>query len=199
MSLHPAEDVCICKRGGRKECEQTIHQGHQQPVPREYTEVENSSHPDGGFWTTQEEVQGIYNEVYQQKRLPGPPTVWARTDGGPWFGNLHFLGWANVAEVGTTRPGEDWGEPLWVFAAQPPDQIPTPEPGKEWGPTWPRPSISQGGTSMNIRGTHLLEQDIERLSWAASRAKHAKFQCPYSCSCSWGRVPREACPVSKPP
>ena len=38
-----------------------------------------------------------------------------------------------------------------------------------------------------LEATHLLEQDIERLSWAASRAKHAKCQCTYSCSHSRGR------------
>ena len=35
-----------------------------------------------------------------------------------------------------------------------------------------------------LEAAHLLEQDIERLSWAASRVKHAKCQCPYSHSCS---------------
>ena len=38
-----------------------------------------------------------------------------------------------------------------------------------------------------LEADHLLEQDIERLSWAASRAKHAKHQHPYSHSHSRGR------------
>ena len=71
---------CILQRmfayaeeSGCKECEWTIHQGCQQPVPREDTEAKTLAVQMVAFWTTQEEVQGIYNEVYQQKRLPGPP------------------------------------------------------------------------------------------------------------------------------
>ena len=32
-----------------------------------------------------------------------------------------------------------------------------------------------------LKAAHLLEQNIERLGWAAERAKSAKCQCPYSC------------------
>ena len=38
-----------------------------------------------------------------------------------------------------------------------------------------------------LEAAHLLEQNIEGLSWAASGAKSAKCQCPYSCSHSSGR------------
>ena len=67
----------------QKEQEQIIHQDCQQLVPRKDAEVKTLAIQMVGFQTTWEEIQGIYNEVYQQKRLLGPPTIWTRADGSP--------------------------------------------------------------------------------------------------------------------
>ena len=60
-----------------------------------------------GFQTTQEEIQGIYNEVYQQKRLPGPPLY-----GPGWMEALDQEICATLEEQtwqrwGATKPEED--------------------------------------------------------------------------------------------
>ena len=60
-----------------------------------------------GFQTTKEEVQGIYNKVYQQKRLLGPPPY-----GPEWMEALDWEICASLEEQtwqrwGTTRPEED--------------------------------------------------------------------------------------------
>ena len=57
----------------QKEQEQVTHQGHQHPVSRETAKAKTPAIQMVGFRTTREEIQGIYNEVYQQKRLLGPP------------------------------------------------------------------------------------------------------------------------------
>ena len=49
-----------------------------------------------------------------------------------------------------------------------------------------------------LEGAHLLEQNIERLSWAASRAKYPECWHPYSCSHSRGRL-QGRCAISEPP
>ena len=79
------------------------------------------------FRTTREEVQGIYNEVYQQKRLPGPLPY--RPE---WMEALDWEICTSFEEQmwqrqGTAGPEEDWE----YFAAQPPDQIPSLDLGKE--------------------------------------------------------------------
>ena len=61
------------KELGCKKCEQTIHWGHQQLVPREDAEAKTLAIQMVGFQNAWEEVQGIYNKVYQEKRLLGPP------------------------------------------------------------------------------------------------------------------------------
>ena len=58
---------------GQKECKQTICCSHQQPVPRAEAEAKTLTIQMVGFRTTREEIQWINNEVYQQKRLLGPP------------------------------------------------------------------------------------------------------------------------------
>ena len=88
------------KEAGQKEQEWVTHQGCQHPVSRAMAKVKTLAIQIVGLRTTREEIQGIYNEVYQQKRLPGPPTIWARVDGSPWPGNLCFFGRADTAEVG---------------------------------------------------------------------------------------------------
>ena len=172
------------KEVGWKECKWTIHQGHQWqwPVPRAEAKAKTPAIQMVGFRTTREEVQGIYNEVYQWKRLPGSHCMgqngWRpliRKSALPWKsrhgGGRVPSGWKRIG-----------GSHCEDFVAQPPDWILSLDLGKEWGPTWPGPQWSQGGTLKSIRATHLLEQDIESLSPAASRAKHDKCQHPYSCS-----------------
>ena len=75
--------------------------------PREDTDVKTLAIQMVGFQTTQEEVQGIYNEVCQQKRLPGPPPY-----GSEWMEALDREICASLEEQmqGTARPGEDQRE-----------------------------------------------------------------------------------------
>ena len=63
--------ACI-EEAGCKECKWTIHQGHQQPVPREEAEVKTLAVQMMRFQTTWEEVQGIYNKVYQKTGYQAP-------------------------------------------------------------------------------------------------------------------------------
>ena len=95
------------KEVGCKECKWTIHQRHQQLVPREEAEAKTPAVQMVGFQTPQEEVQGIFNEVYQQKRLPGPPPY-----GPEWMEALDWEICTSLEEQtwqrqGTTRPDED--------------------------------------------------------------------------------------------
>ena len=62
-----------------------------------------------GFRTTRKEIQEIYNEVYQQKRLPGPPLY-----GPEWMEALDQEICTSLEEWmwwrwGTARPEEDLG------------------------------------------------------------------------------------------
>ena len=95
-----------------KEYKQTICQGCQQLVPRAGAEAKTLAIQMVGFRTTMEEVQGIYNEVYQQKRLLGPPLY-----GPEEMEALDQEICASLEEQmwqrrGSARPEEDWGEPL---------------------------------------------------------------------------------------
>ena len=70
-----------------------------------------------GFRTTREEIQEIYNEVYQLKRLPGLPPY-----GPEW---MDALGWEICASLeewmwqrwGATRPEEDLEGALRAFCS----------------------------------------------------------------------------------
>ena len=140
------------KELGHKECEWTIHWGHQQLVPRADAKVRTPAIQMVGSRTTREEVQGIYNEVYQQKRLPGPPLY------GPE--QMEALDWDICTSLeeqtwqrqSTARPEEDWGKPLQIFCGPAARPNPSLDPGKAQGPTCPGPQWSQGGTLKSIRG-----------------------------------------------
>ena len=58
---------------GWKEHERSICWSHWPSVPRANAEAEVPAIQMVGFRTTREEIQGIYNEMYQLKRLLGPP------------------------------------------------------------------------------------------------------------------------------
>ena len=60
------------KTMGQKEMEWTICQGCWQALPGLDTKADVPAIQVMGFETTQREIQEIYN-VYQLKRLPGPP------------------------------------------------------------------------------------------------------------------------------
>ena len=55
----------------QKERDHAICQGCQQPAPEGDLSVEVPAVELMGFKTTQEEIQRVYNEVYQLKRAPG--------------------------------------------------------------------------------------------------------------------------------
>ena len=57
----------------QKEYEQALCHDHWHYDPRLHAEVEVPAVQLVGFRTTREEVQGLYNNVYQLQRLPGPP------------------------------------------------------------------------------------------------------------------------------
>ena len=106
-------------------------------------------------------------------------------DEGPWLANLHFLRRADVGYCQARRgSGGAAASILWpthqtkshhltqVRNEDPHDQVLNEARELHW---------------RVLEAAHLLEQDIERLSQAASRAKHAKCQHPYGCSHSRGR------------
>ena len=134
-----------------------------------------------GFRTTREEIHGIYNEVYQQKSLLGPPLY-----GPEWKEALDQEICTSLEEQmwqrwGTARPEEDLGGAtasiLWPSCQT-----------KSHHRTQVRDKDTHNQALNEARemhqrtlgAAHLLEQNIERLSWAASRAKSAKCECPYS-------------------
>ena len=119
------------EEAGQKEHEQTIHWGNQQLVCRAGAEAKTLAIQIVGFRTTREEIQGIYNEVYQQKRLLGPHHM-SQSRWRPLI-RKSALPWKSRHGRGGVPPGWRWiwGEPLQYFVAQPPDQIPLQDPGKE--------------------------------------------------------------------
>ena len=175
------------KEVGQNEQEWVIHQGHQQPVPREDAEVKTLAVQMEGFWTTQEEIQGIYNEEYQQKRLLGPHHM---GQGGwkPLTGKSVLLleeqAWQ---KQGMTRLGED------LQGATAPILWPSCQTkfchwtqGRNEDPHNQALSETREAYRRALEATHLLEQSIKRLSQAADRAKSAKCWHPYSHSHSRG-------------
>ena len=139
-----------------------------------------------GFRTTREEVQGIYNEVYQQKSLLGPyhmgqsrwrplirkyvlPLKSRHGRGGV------LPGWKRMGgtTVSILWPSHKTKSHCWT-------QV------RNEDPHYQPLNKAREAHWRALEATHLLEQDIERLSWAASRAKHAKCWHPYSHSCSRG-------------
>ena len=92
---------------GQKECKRSIHWDCQRPVPRADAEAEVSAIQMVGFRTSREEIGEIYNDVYQLKRLPGPPPY-----GLGWMEALDQEICASLEEQtwqrqGTARPEED--------------------------------------------------------------------------------------------
>ena len=124
---------------GWKECEQSIHWGCQRLVPRADAEAEVPAIQMVGFRTTKEEIQEIYNEVYQQRRLPGSPLY-----GPEWMEALDQEICASLEEWmqwmwGTTRPEEELEgnttSILWSSCQTKSPQVPSQGPGKEQRPT----------------------------------------------------------------
>ena len=58
---------------GRKEVEQTVHQGHLKGLPKLDPEVDLSAIQLVSPHTSKEELWSLYLEVYKQQRLPGLP------------------------------------------------------------------------------------------------------------------------------
>ena len=56
--------------------EWAIHQGCWQALPSLDAKVDVPAIQIVAFKTTQREIWELYNDVYQLKRLPGPPTMW---------------------------------------------------------------------------------------------------------------------------
>ena len=141
-----------------------------------------------GFWTTWEEIQGIYNEVYQQKGLLHP------TPYGPgWMEALDQEICASLEEWtlwrwGTTKLEEDL-QGATVPILQPSHQTEFCHQTQGRNEESHDQALSEAREAYQraLEATHLLEQNIKRLSWPANRAKLAKCQCPYSHSHSRGR------------
>ena len=77
------------------------------------------------------------------EKVTGPPTVWARANGGPWLGNLHFPGRMDAAKVGLCQTRKETGDGHYShFVAQLPDWIPLEDLGRGQRPTWPCPCWS---------------------------------------------------------
>ena len=140
-----------------------------------------------GFRTTREEIQRIYNEVYQQNMLPGPHHV-GQSGWRPLIRKSAFPCKSRHGR-GRVPPGQ---KRIWRGATA--------------GILWPscltesccRTQVSnkdqhdQALTEAReahwraLEATHFLEQNIERLSWERSRAKSAECQHPYSHGCLRG-------------
>ena len=133
------------------------------------------------------------------KRGYWAPIIWARADEGPWSGNLHFLGRGDALEVGYCQARRGSGAAT-ASILQPS------HPTESNHRTWVRNEDQHNQTFNEARdvhwkaleAAHLLEQNIERLSQAASRAKSAEFWCAYSCNNS-RRRPQGRCPHSPSP
>ena len=187
MSLHPAEDVCMPKRWDGKSVNKLFIKAANNQSPRADTEAKTLAVQMVGFRTTREEIQGIYNEVYQQE-VTRPPTVWARADGGPWLGNLHFLGRMDVQRWDSTRPEEDLGGAT-ASILQPCCQTES----HHW--IWVRNEDSHhqalnGAREAHQRALeaiHLLEQNIERLSWQPATQNLPNAGAPIAAAAPGGR------------
>ena len=134
-----------------------------------------------GFRTTREEIWGIYNEVYQLRRLPCTPPygleqmealdqeIWTSLEEQMWqrWGSTRP---ERVPERGTTgilwpicQTESPWR--TWVRDEYPHDHALTEAREVHW---------------KALEAAHLLEQNIERFSWAASRVKSTGCQHSYS-------------------
>ena len=60
------------KTTGQKEMKWAIHHGHWQSYPGLNTKVEVPAIQLFGFKTTREEIQELYNDIYQLMSSPGP-------------------------------------------------------------------------------------------------------------------------------
>ena len=143
-----------------------------------------------GFWTTWEEIQGIYNEVYQQKRLLGPPPYGPR--------QMETLDWEICASLeqtrqrwGATKPEEDLqGATVLILWPSHQTEFCCQTRGRNEDPHDQALSEARKAYQRAVEAAHPLEWNIERLHWAADRATSAKCQCPYSCSHSRRRCQR---------
>ena len=93
---------------GWKEMEQAICQGHWRGTPGLDPKVDVPTIQLMGYKTSQGEIRGLYNEVYQLKRLPSPPPC------GPK--QVQELAWDILSSMeeylqqreGATVPERDW-------------------------------------------------------------------------------------------
>ena len=85
-------------------------------------------------------------------------------------------------------------EPLYLFGG-PATRLNSFEEGMRTHVTGP--SVKPGG-QRGLEAAHLLEQNIQRLSQAADRAKSTEQWCP-TATATPGEAPKEACLVPKPP
>ena len=138
-------------------------------------------------------------EVYQQKRLLGPPLY-----GPEWMEALDQDICTSLEEQmqwrwSTARPKEDLGGtaasillPSCQTKSHHRTQVRYEDPHNQAF------NEAREAHQRALEATHLLEQNIERLSLAASRTKSAECQCTYSCS-HFRRRPQGRCPQSPSP
>ena len=171
--------------GGKKKNESSVEAAGNPP--REDAEAKTLAVQIVGFQTTWEEIQGIYNKVYQQKRLPGPPPYGPR--------QMEALDWEICASLeeqtwqrwDATKPEDLQGPAAPILWPSHQAEFCHWTQGRNKDPYNQALSEAREAYQIALMAAHLLEQNIKRLSWAADRAKSAKCQCPYSHSCSRGR------------
>ena len=125
-----------------------------------------------GFKTTRDEIQELYNDVYQLKRLPGPLLYGLES--------TEEL----VQEVHTSL--KEWLQQRWGSTQ------PKKEP--EWGVTSTLRMQVGGDDSCNhaltkarvahwqaLEAAHILEEKFEWLSWSATRTGSTGHQQSHSC------------------
>ena len=164
---------------GWKECKWSIHQGHRLLIPREIAEAEVPTVQMVGFRTTREEIWGIYNKVYQLKRFPGP-NLMSQSKWRPLIGKS-ALPWKNGCSKDRVLPGKKRTRGATGIL----------QPSHQSKSSWrtqvrdkdPHDHALAETREVHWRAleaAHLLGQNIERLSWAATRAKSAGCQHSYN-------------------
>ena len=129
------------KEVGQKEWEWTIHWGHQQPVPR----VDAKAKTMVGWWDSGPQGRGSKGSImrYTSKRGYWAPHCMGQSGWRPLIRKSLFPWKSRHGRCGycqARRRSE--GSHCKHFVAQPPGQIPLPDPDKEWGTTWPGPQGS---------------------------------------------------------
>ena len=144
-----------------------------------------------GFRTTREEIQGIYNEVYQLKRLPSPPPYGPEQMEALDWEICTSLGEQMQQRQGSTRPEKE-PERGATGILQPSCQSKSPQRNWVRGKDPHNHALAEAREvhQRALEAAHLLEQNIERLSQAATRAKSARCWHSYSHSHSrrWPQI-----------